>query len=317
MLIVTEGRAVSPDAALAAPLSGKARWRETGRVADDWRQALLRAELPTTLAMLTPAAIAARSVGAGERGSWLAAPVHLQAGLDRVHLPAHGLLRLADFEMQEFAAAFNAQLGSRSLQMHALPGGAAVLSGVDAPDALTTDPALVLGADVRDAVPRGVDAAPVRAVSGEIEMWLHEHPLNLARCRRGEPAVSSFWLWGGGAGLAAAPSAVAAPVGTLSFGGNDPWLRAAQRVLDPARDMPAEDFAQWLASRFTRGVVAVSAARDLADLHSVWLEPARAALAARRIARLTLWLDGRILTLSRASNWHYWRPAQHWLEFLK
>jgi hypothetical protein len=45
LLIVTEARAVSRQAANAALLAGEARWRETGRVADDWRRALMQAEL--------------------------------------------------------------------------------------------------------------------------------------------------------------------------------------------------------------------------------------------------------------------------------
>ena len=324
MLIVTEGRAVSRETALAELPLGRARWRETGRSADDWRLALLRgelrrelrAELPAALAALTPAAVAARSVGAAERGSWLAAAVHLQAGLDRVHLPARGLLRLDDLEIQRFAAAFNAELGGPDLRLQALPGGAAVLSGLDAPAAITQDPANVLGADVRGAVPRGVEAAPLRALSGEIEMWLHEHPLNLERQRRGELPVSSFWLWGGGEGAAADAAASASLRAVCSFGGSDPWLRALARVVDPSREALAADFMQWQATGADRCIVAISAVRDLAILRSAWLDPARAALAARRIARLGLWVDGRILTLTSSSNWHYWRPAQHWLEFL-
>ena len=317
LLIVTDGRAASRETADAALLSGKARWIEAGRVTADWRQALLRAEMPAAVASLTPAALAARSVGAGEHGSWLAAAVHLQAGLDRVHLPAHGLLRLADAEMQQFTAAFNDELGDPSLQMLSLPGGIAVLSGLDAPDALTRDPATVLGDDVREAVPRGVETARLRALSGEIEMWLHEHPLNRARQRRGEWPVSSFWLWGGDSARVSTSASVAAPAGKVAFGGNDPWLRAVARVLDPSRDTPAADFSQWLAAGVSRGIVAVSAAGNLAPIHAAWLEPARAALAARRITRLTLWVNGRILTLSPSSSWHYWRPARHWLEFLQ
>jgi hypothetical protein len=29
-------------------------------------------------------------------------------------------------------------------------------------------------------------------------MWLHDHPVNGARGRRGEPPVTGLWLWGGG-----------------------------------------------------------------------------------------------------------------------
>jgi hypothetical protein len=37
------------------------------------------------------------------------------------------------------------------------------------------------------------------ALLTEIQMALHEHPVNEAREARGEPAVNSLWLWGGGA----------------------------------------------------------------------------------------------------------------------
>lgn len=317
MLIVTEARAVSHEPVNPRLWSGRARWRDAGRLAEDWRQALLRAQWPSALAQLTPAAIAARSVGASEGGSWLAAPVHLQAGLDRVHLPMHGVLRLADAELQSFAAAFNAQLGTPSLQLRVLSGGGFVLSGLDAPRAVTSDPATILGADVREAVPRGVEAAPLRALSGEIEMWLHEHPLNLARQRRGELPVSSLWLWGGAEPLATGPLVRALPVGAPAWGGEDAWLRAVARVAAPEGRGTSADFATLQALGADCGIVAVSATRGLDEWHAAWLEPARTALAARQVGRLTLWVEGRILTLVATSSWHYWRPARHWLEFLQ
>jgi hypothetical protein len=39
----------------------------------------------------------------------------------------------------------------------------------------------------------------LRRLGAEIEMWLHDHPINDARRRRGELPVTSLWLWGAGA----------------------------------------------------------------------------------------------------------------------
>jgi hypothetical protein len=32
----------------------------------------------------------------------------------------------------------------------------------------------------------------------ELQMLLHDHPVNIAREARGEPAINSLWFWGGG-----------------------------------------------------------------------------------------------------------------------
>jgi len=53
LLIVTEGRAASRQAADAAMLAGRARWIDAGQVEGDWRRALLRTELPAPFAALT------------------------------------------------------------------------------------------------------------------------------------------------------------------------------------------------------------------------------------------------------------------------
>ena len=103
----------------------------------------------------------------------------------------------------------------------------------------------------------------------------------------------------------------------VAFGGSDAWLRAVATLSSAAADRFVPDFAAMMACEAQRGVAAVRAQDAQDALRSIWLEPARAALAARRLGRLTLWVEGRILTLSPSSNWHYWRPAQHWLEFIE
>lgn len=326
MLIVTEGRAASretaPSAAEARADAGFARWRADGQFAEDWRRAWLQRHAPPDLRGLTPAAVAARSVGAPEHDSWLAAPVQLRAGLDRVQLPTTGLLCLEASETIALVEAFNRELGRDELRLHDLPGGGLLLSGLTAPAAQTFDPASVLGRDIHPVVPRGTDAAPLRALAGEIEMWLHEHPLNLVRHRRGAPAISGLWLWGGGAYPAETPTpALPRVVGTadesMGFGGTDAWLRTVATLTGTAANGFAPDFATLVVGAVQQGVVAVRARDPEDSLRRSWLEPARAALAARRLGRLTLWVEGSILALSPSSNWHYWRPVQHWLEFIE
>jgi hypothetical protein len=47
-------------------------------------------------------------------------------------------------------------------------------------------------------LPQGAEGRRWRAVLTEIQVLLHQHPLNAERRTRGLPPVNSLWLWGGG-----------------------------------------------------------------------------------------------------------------------
>ena len=52
------------------------------------------------------------------------------------------------------------------------------------------------GLNLRDLMPAGRDGARVRSLVNEIQMLLHEHPVNAARLARRQPVINSVWLWG-------------------------------------------------------------------------------------------------------------------------
>lgn len=56
----------------------------------------------------------------------------------------------------------------------------------------------VIGQDVQATMPKGQAALQWRKMLNEIQMLLHEHPVNQAREKNGELAVSSIWVSGGG-----------------------------------------------------------------------------------------------------------------------
>jgi hypothetical protein len=68
-----------------------------------------------------------------------------------------------------------------------------------APDISTRPTAQVAGQDIDPCLPSGADAPHWHALMNELQMLLHDHPVNLAREQRGEPAINSLWFWGGGA----------------------------------------------------------------------------------------------------------------------
>ena len=79
--------------------------------------------------------------------------------------------------------------------------------------------------NLRECLPGGRDAVRVRALVNELQMLLHEHPVNERRAARGLPAVNSVWLWGAGD--------TAEPLGSAA-GMADHRRRLAGRPVAPA-----------------------------------------------------------------------------------
>ena len=178
-----------------------------------------------------PAASAA-SAGAEsppDSTAWIATPVHLIAGLTSLHLDRRSILRLPTADLEGFALDFNRAFGDSGLRLTPLAAGDFLMQGPATLTAATTEPARALVADLEASLPKGNDAKALKRLGAELEMWLHAHPLNETRRRRGELPVSTLWLWGGTpaqpgrAQVLAAGDSPSAANTTVPFG-NDPYL---------------------------------------------------------------------------------------------
>jgi len=123
------------------------------------------------------------------------------AGLDTVRVHPAGLLQLSIEEQRVLERDFTPVFAGSGWSLHAtgrremlLAGGA----GLEAGEVRSHDPALWLGADPRAGLPAGRGAQALRRLGAEMEMWLHEHPVNLARHARGSLSANALWVWGGG-----------------------------------------------------------------------------------------------------------------------
>lgn len=65
-----------------------------------------------------------------------------------------------------------------------------------APDGRWWSPAEVEGQHVLEFMPGGASGGRLNALTTEIQMLLHEHPVNLRRVEQGLPAINSVWPWG-------------------------------------------------------------------------------------------------------------------------
>jgi hypothetical protein len=164
------------------------------------------------------------------------------------------------------------------------------------------------------------DAARSAALANEIQMALHEHPVNEARERRGAPPVNAVWLWGGG--RFARPAA--RPFRRVRT--RDPLAAGLALGSGAAVFRPAEDAEQWLRASGNEGIelLVLDALRDpasygemadwrqrLAALERDWFAPLAGALGRGRLGMITLHAIGAGGTLdaetTRQDLRRFWR----------
>jgi hypothetical protein len=176
-----------------------------------------------------PAVALENGLTAAGPGSWcLAQPVHLAAGLDHLRLAPLAQAVPTEEEAGAFGALFGSHFGTGELTVAAFVHGTWLLRCTRSIDCWTQPPDAVVGHDVHDFMPAGRDGAWVRSLANEIQMLLHEHPVNQRRERAGQLPVNGWWLWGFGEATARTPTD---GVGRWDLRGDDGWLRAIWHAL--------------------------------------------------------------------------------------
>lgn len=129
---------------------------------------------------------------------WLRAdPVHLRVMRDRIVLADSESLGLSRAEADALAASIGRHFGTELTPLPLQPQRW-YLRLPEAPCLVTTPLSVAVGRDIDPLLPQGQDAMRFRSRLNELQMLLHEHPVNQAREARGELLVNSLWLWGGG-----------------------------------------------------------------------------------------------------------------------
>lgn len=287
-----------PEEPGASPLLERllARADESAAV-KDWR-----AEAFSVIAPQTPmpaiAAVVHRAAGGSGRDGWvfLATPVHYLAELSNVRFAGEGILSLDAAQAAALACDFNRVWSDAGVHLWA--GSNRLFCAFDRPLQVSTqDPDLARGRHLESFLPAGPDAARVRRLMSEIEMWLFDHAVNRVRLQRAQLSVSGLWLWGGGAPLAALPEVRGGAAGEDVFFDAFPQggARAADvMVADAMPNTPA-----W------------------ADLEARWLSPTLADLSRGRLERLELSAGGRRFTISARWRRRFWRRTKPWWEYFE
>lgn len=325
----------APAESVVAALPGLAEAARFGRKANvegGWRAWLARSLGRDDLARAAPAAVASAAssrLPGSAAGVWIASPVHLIAGLTHLHLDHRGLLRLPAQDLARLAQDFTRTFGEEDFRLEALESGPFLLHSSRTVSATAREPSRALAHELEASLPNGPDAPILRRLGAELEMWLHSHPVNEERGRRGELSVSTLWPWGGGAALSLPSdptSAGSEPGGpstgtppTLTFG-SDPCLvglsrltglqlrSLPERLPDPT-DWPHEQRAVLVAeiTALLHANPAWTLFEALAHLDRSFIMPAIEALRAGTVSSVLVIANDTRLQVGRRDRLRFWR----------
>jgi hypothetical protein len=279
----------------------------------DWRADAFRVIAPQAACMPAIAAAAlcadraavdtgAADTGAVDKGTvsaaWVcvATPVHYEAEMSSVRLAGDGMLTLSAAEAETLASDFNRVWTGSGIRMSAARSAQLLCLFDRALDVVTRDPEDVLARHIEEFLPAGEDAARLRLLISETEMWLFEHAVNRARTRQNLPAINGLWFWGGGAPVASLPDMQGWAAG------EDLFFNAFKRPRD---------------EKFQSGVIAaacVPGSDHWQAVESRWLRPAADKLRTRRISRLQISAANRCFTVTARGLRRFWRRKKPWWE---
>jgi len=256
----------------------------------------------------------------GERATGFimrADPVHLRADQACLRLFDSTTFDLNVQEARDLVATFNDYYSRQGWRLHAPLPQRWYLTLKEAPELATVAPTQLAGRDISDGLPQGKDAPTWHTFLNEVQMLFHEHPVNLARERRGEPAINSIWPWGGGYLSGRISTTVSRVIAS------HPQLRGlAQLGGVPCRDIPGNAVELMVESQ--RGLQLVWLDRlerpwrygeveawsdGIRQMEQTWFRPLLDLLMQGRIDRLDLYpLGARRYEITRRRLRQFWKP---------
>jgi hypothetical protein len=169
-------------------------------------------------------------------------------------------------------------------------------------------------------MPTGRDAVRVIAWVNELQMALHEHPVNARRESRGLPPVNSVWLWGFGE---AGPAQGTAAEELVT---DDDWLAGLWRLHGAHAAEPsalaavlAGDAAMvriGLAAAPGSGPAAPDLSGRLQALEREVSVPLRRALQSGSVAEVSMLAGPAVWQLGPGARWRFWRRPRPLPELL-
>lgn len=240
-------------------------------------------------------------------GYWLRAdPVYLHLLRDRIVLPQPVMEDISMAEAQAMVEALNQHFSD--LRFYVPHPQRWYVQLQQPPSLMTSEPFAAVGDDIRQHMPQGDDGRAWIHLLNEIQMLLHQHPVNQQREDRGEFPINGLWLWGGGAG-ADIDVAYPSPYGQLW--GDDPLLAG----LSAGQASPKPPSLQaCLEHPAEHQLLMLEAGQDWVMLEQHWFAPMFQALKNKKLGNIRLlFADGatiHVFNVQRSSLWKFWRRGK-------
>ena len=254
---------------------------------------------------------------------WLRAdPVHLRIEQNHILLADSQMFKISVKESNQLADIVNQHFAKDDLVFLPLSPDRWYVSIEKAPNIQLHTLSQMAGTNINNSLPSGEDKAIWHNRFNEIQMLLHEHPINQARQDRGELAINSLWFWGGGCMPQPVTSAY------TQIWSNDMLARAlalvsgAQHTNLPVNAEIWQETAEhgnhlivldalWRKTQYNN----VHGWReDLKAFEQNWFAPLYTALKKGQITQLTLTAIekniARDFTVTRKNLWKFWHLAK-------
>lgn len=262
-------------------------------------------------------------------GYWLRAdPVHLRIEQNHILLADSQMFKISVKESDQLADIVNRHFAKDGLVFLPVSPDRWYVHLQKDPDLQLHALSQIAGTNINNYLPSGKDRTIWHNRFNEIQMLLHEHPINQARQECGELAINSLWFWGGGRipeSVTSAythiwsndllPRALALASGTqyANLPANaERWLEAAEHgnhliVLA----------ALWRKTQYNN---AHGWREDLKEFEKNWFAPLYTALQKGQITQLTITaiednID-RDFIITRKSLWKFWNLAKPFSSYM-
>jgi hypothetical protein len=245
---------------------------------------------------------------------WLCAePVHLLLQRDSFAVAAGADFSLTSDQSGEIVESLNRHFAGDGMLFFAPDPARWYLRLASVPNLQTRPFCAVAGRDIQAHMPRGADALQWHRCLNEIQMLLHDHPVNQHLEQQDRLPVNSLWLWGGG--TLGRPTAQPG----MTVWANDPLTVGLAEAVGAAPNPLPLAAADWLGQYHAREdhlivldrLDASAPPHRLEVLEREWFAPLLEALRAGRLGRLELHLGGtqavRTFFLTRNDLYKFWR----------
>jgi hypothetical protein len=249
---------------------------------------------------------------------WLSAdPVHLQVNRGQLILVAPEALSVTDDEAVSLCATLNRHFVAEHFTFLVPQAHRWYLKSARPARIRTASLSRAVGRDVNRLLPEGEDRLAWHRIFNEVQMVLHEHPVNEERSQRGALPINSLWFSGGGR-LPRAITKFDAVIGStalmqgFSTLADIPFTAAAQGVSAIGAKRVLVELSDAATAAMRLDPAAWKQALEV--LEERWFAPLTGLLktgSVREIVVATV-ADGRVRhwSISRMKLWRWWRsPA--------